>query len=97
MMLGIMVKLNEASKGNLESVSGMSLENVFNDYMMVFTQPAARIQLFPQAATPTQRHQIDGVDRTADCFDAAAPVNMRIDVCLFLRRILEPIHGRKDW
>jgi hypothetical protein len=46
LMLGIMVKLNEASKGNLESVSGMSLENVFNDYMTTFTQPTARIELF---------------------------------------------------
>jgi hypothetical protein len=42
LMLGIMVKLNEASKGNLESVTGMSLENVFNNYMTAFIQPTTR-------------------------------------------------------
>jgi hypothetical protein len=75
LMLGKMVKLNEASKGNLESVSGMSLEDVFNDYM--FVHPTARIDLFSKEEAPTQQHPIDGGNRTVDCCDAADPANMR--------------------
>jgi hypothetical protein len=76
-MLGIMAKLNEASKGNLESVSGMSLENVFNNYMTAFIQPTTRIELFSKEETPTQQHPIDGGNRMVGCCDAAGAVNIR--------------------
>jgi hypothetical protein len=38
LILGIMVKLNEASEGNFESVRQMTLEDTFDDYFSPFAQ-----------------------------------------------------------
>jgi hypothetical protein len=39
-MLGIMVKLNEAAKGNIESVRQSTLEDAFDDFVQTFLPPS---------------------------------------------------------
>jgi hypothetical protein len=77
-MLGIMVKLNEAAKGNFESVRQMTLEESFDDYLLAFARTSARQELFSEEADAAEQSSLVGAKISMDsCETAVVPMAMR--------------------
>jgi hypothetical protein len=66
---GEMIKLTEMVKGNLEAVHGMSVENLLNCQLHMYSRSSTGKQRFPQKATPTQSSTSDGEELTVSDLD----------------------------